>query len=54
MVKLLQEIEQCRKEMIELGVAHGLTSDIVVQSSKKLDHLLVTYQRQHFGSRTKA
>jgi len=43
---LLKEIEQCRKEMIKLSIIHGLTSDVVVQSSQRLDRLINEYQKQ--------
>jgi Spo0E like sporulation regulatory protein len=41
---LLQKIEQCRKEMIALSGSYKLTSDVVVETSKKLDNLLNEYQ----------
>ncbi|MFS0674922.1 aspartyl-phosphate phosphatase Spo0E family protein [Ornithinibacillus sp. 179-J 7C1 HS] len=41
---LLQEIEQCRKEMITLSNKYKLTSEVVVATSKKLDNLLNQYQ----------
>ncbi|GAA0594193.1 hypothetical protein GCM10009001_07890 [Virgibacillus siamensis] len=41
---LLEKIEQCRNEMIILSSDHELTSEIVIESSKKLDDLLNTYQ----------
>ncbi|MGY0693973.1 Spo0E family sporulation regulatory protein-aspartic acid phosphatase [Virgibacillus sp. FSP13] len=47
---LLKKIEQCRDEMITLGCSHGLTSEIVVQSSKQLDKLLNEYQNNTVAS----
>ncbi|WP_163971419.1 aspartyl-phosphate phosphatase Spo0E family protein [Oceanobacillus halotolerans] len=41
---LLQKIEDCRKEMIMLSSSYEMTSEIVVQSSKKLDALINEYQ----------
>ncbi|MFC0302087.1 aspartyl-phosphate phosphatase Spo0E family protein [Virgibacillus soli] len=42
----MKQIEQCRKEMISLGSEYELTSDVVVQSSKRLDNLLLQYQKK--------
>lgn len=42
---LLKQIEQCRKEMIDLSKDHGMTADVVVHSSKKLDDLLNQYDK---------
>lgn len=44
MCKLLKEIELCRAEMIELSYSYPLTSEIVVQTSMKLDELINEYQ----------
>lgn len=41
---LLKKIEQCREEMIQLSNSYGINSEIVIQSSKKLDDLLNQYQ----------
>ncbi|WP_246206687.1 aspartyl-phosphate phosphatase Spo0E family protein [Virgibacillus ihumii] len=41
---LLEKIEECRDEMMILSNHHGLTSEIVIESSKRLDNLLNTYQ----------
>ncbi len=41
---LLEEIEQCRKEMIALSDSYPLTSEVVVKSSIKLDALINEYQ----------
>ncbi|HAM79514.1 aspartyl-phosphate phosphatase Spo0E family protein [Ornithinibacillus bavariensis] len=41
---LLQKIEQCRKEMIALSGSYKLSSEVMVETSKKLDHLLNEYQ----------
>jgi len=43
---LLKEIEQCRREMIKLSINHGLTSDVVVQSSQRLDELINEYLKK--------
>jgi len=43
---LLKEIEQCRREMIKLSNNHGLTSDVVVQSSQRLDELINQYLKK--------
>ncbi len=44
MSNLLKEIEQCRVEMIELSYSYPLTSEVVVQTSMKLDELINQYQ----------
>lgn len=41
---LLDQIEQCRREMIALSDLHGINADIVIQSSKRLDELLNALQ----------
>ncbi|SFE18500.1 Spo0E like sporulation regulatory protein [Lentibacillus persicus] len=41
---LLEKIEKCRLEMLELSKQYGLTSTPVVQSSKRLDDLLNQYE----------
>ncbi|GGA78747.1 aspartyl-phosphate phosphatase Spo0E family protein [Ornithinibacillus halotolerans] len=41
---LLEQIEECRKELIALSDNNKLTSKIVVETSKKLDDLLNEYQ----------
>ncbi|MFE8698749.1 aspartyl-phosphate phosphatase Spo0E family protein [Cytobacillus sp. FJAT-53684] len=43
--ELLKEIESCRKEMIDLAVHSSLSSKQVVETSKKLDRLLNSYQK---------
>ncbi|MFD2043370.1 aspartyl-phosphate phosphatase Spo0E family protein [Ornithinibacillus salinisoli] len=43
---LLKKIEKCRREMITLSFSKGLTSEAVVQTSKRLDALLNEYQRK--------
>ncbi|WP_082684202.1 aspartyl-phosphate phosphatase Spo0E family protein [Lentibacillus amyloliquefaciens] len=40
---LLEKIEKCRLEMLELSKQYGLTSMPVVESSKRLDNLLNKY-----------
>lgn len=41
---LLEKIEICREEMITLSDLYGMTSEVVIQTSKKLDGLLNEYQ----------
>lgn len=41
---LLEKIEIRREEMISLSDLYGMTSEVVVQSSKELDGLLNEYQ----------
>lgn len=41
---LLEKIESCREEMISLSDLYGMTSDVVIQTSKQLDILLNEYQ----------
>lgn len=43
--KLLNEIEECRQEMLELSSKYALNSDAVILISKKLDKLLNKYQQ---------
>ncbi|GAB3062947.1 Spo0E family sporulation regulatory protein-aspartic acid phosphatase [Virgibacillus ainsalahensis] len=43
-IRLLEKIEECRKEMISLSDTHELTSDAVISSSMKLDKLINEYQ----------
>ncbi|MEN2467931.1 aspartyl-phosphate phosphatase Spo0E family protein [Ornithinibacillus sp. FSL M8-0202] len=50
---LLQEIEQCRKEMITLSNKYKLTSEVVVETSKKLDNLLNQYQLSDVSNKEK-
>ncbi len=50
---LLQEIEQCRKEMITLSNKNKLTSEVVVETSKKLDNLLNQYQLSDVSNKEK-
>lgn len=44
--ELSQEIEACRKKMLELSSHYSLTSEKVVRTSKQLDKLLNEYDRQ--------
>lgn len=44
---LLNQIEQCRHELIKLSNLHELNSAIVIQTSKRLDDLLNQYQMRH-------
>lgn len=44
--KLLKDIEQCRKEMIEIASYSSLSSQHVVDISKKLDNLLNLYEKR--------
>ncbi|MBU5267899.1 aspartyl-phosphate phosphatase Spo0E family protein [Virgibacillus proomii] len=41
--RLLEKIEQCRKEMISLSNSNALTSEPVISSSMKLDQLILEY-----------
>ncbi len=43
---LLEKIENCREEMITLSDLYGMTSEVVIQTSQKLDSLLNKYQDQ--------
>lgn len=43
--KLLNEIEECRQEMLELSSKYALNSEAVILISKKLDKLLNKYQQ---------
>ncbi|MBP2241619.1 stage 0 sporulation regulatory protein [Cytobacillus eiseniae] len=43
---LLKEIEECRKEMIELASIFPLSNKEVVAASKRLDQLLNLYEKQ--------
>ncbi|MFB4170129.1 Spo0E family sporulation regulatory protein-aspartic acid phosphatase [Virgibacillus sp. JSM 102003] len=40
---LLEKIEDCRDTLITLSNSHGLTTEVVIQTSKKLDKLLNEY-----------
>lgn len=42
---LLIKIEKVRAEMLRLSDLHGMSSDIVLQTSRELDKLLYKYQR---------
>ncbi|MBY0122843.1 aspartyl-phosphate phosphatase Spo0E family protein [Bacillus sp. S/N-304-OC-R1] len=44
--KLIKDIEDCRKEMIEMASYSSLTSPQVVDISKKLDKLLNLYEKR--------
>ncbi|SDM15542.1 Spo0E like sporulation regulatory protein [Paenibacillus sp. OK060] len=41
------QIEELRKELIELAERMGLTAVEVVEKSQKLDNVLNEYDRQH-------
>ena len=41
---LLEQIEDCRRELISLSNHHELTSKAVIESSMKLDTLIYEYQ----------
>lgn len=47
---LLERIEQHRSEMITLSYSYGLTSEVVVTSSKQLDILINEYQNDKVAS----
>jgi hypothetical protein len=40
---LIQNIEECRNQMIQLAKDTSLSNQEVIQASTKLDHLLNTY-----------
>ncbi|MFS0749458.1 Spo0E family sporulation regulatory protein-aspartic acid phosphatase [Oceanobacillus sp. 1P07AA] len=42
---LFEEIEQCRKEMLDLYGKYDLTSDTVISTSMKLDQLMNDYEK---------
>ncbi|WP_245844157.1 aspartyl-phosphate phosphatase Spo0E family protein [Oceanobacillus rekensis] len=44
-INLIEKIEECREEMIQLSYTHDLTSEAVISSSVKLDHLINEYQK---------
>jgi hypothetical protein len=41
--KLLQDIEECRKEMVQLASRTSLSSHRVIEASTRLDSLLNKY-----------
>lgn len=41
---ILKKIEQVREEMLVLSDLHGMSSEIVLQTSKRLDGLINEYQ----------
>ncbi|MCA1029421.1 aspartyl-phosphate phosphatase Spo0E family protein [Bacillus timonensis] len=43
---LLQQIDEKREEMIQIGMKTGYTSDKTVSCSQELDQLLNQYQRE--------
>jgi len=43
---LFMEIEQCRQEMLALSEEHGLDSETVLSTSKKLDALIFAYLKK--------
>lgn len=47
---LREEIERCRKQMIELSKDHSLTSSSMLQVSVKLDSLLNMYSKTRNSS----
>ncbi|WP_143262137.1 aspartyl-phosphate phosphatase Spo0E family protein [Sediminibacillus massiliensis] len=42
---LLEKIETCRKEMVELSSTKDLTSEAVISASTRLDHWLNEYEK---------
>lgn len=44
---LLLKIEQSRSEMLRLSEEHGITSEVVLQSSVQLDYLLNEYREKY-------
>lgn len=47
MENLLKKIEECRHEIMRLSYSHDLTSEIIVQTSEKMDMLLNDYNDEH-------
>ncbi|MBM4765409.1 aspartyl-phosphate phosphatase Spo0E family protein [Bacillus sp. B15-48] len=43
---LLKEIENCRKEMVNLASKYSLSHGEVIETSKKLDKLLNEYSKK--------
>ncbi len=43
---LSEEIEQCRREMLDLYGKYDLTSDTVITTSMKLDQLMNDYEKE--------
>jgi len=43
-IELQHAIETCRQEMIDLSTKYGLSSLVVIQTSKHLDYLLNCYE----------
>lgn len=44
--KLLESIEEYREELATLVCIHGLSSEIVIKTSKELDILINKYQKK--------
>ncbi len=48
---LLNEIEKKRAELLKMVMTNGMTSNITIELSQELDHLLIQYQKElHTGS----
>ncbi|NPC92903.1 aspartyl-phosphate phosphatase Spo0E family protein [Bacillus sp. WMMC1349] len=47
---LLHEIEEKRKELVNIIMTNGMTSHITIQHSQQLDNLLLEYQKLSLGS----
>lgn len=45
-INLLEKIEQYREELATLVCRYGLSSEIVLQTSKELDVLINKYQKK--------
>ncbi|XYY60559.1 aspartyl-phosphate phosphatase Spo0E family protein [Bacillus velezensis] len=43
---LLNEIEKKRAESLKIVMTNGMTSNITIELSQELDHLLIQYQKR--------
>jgi stage 0 sporulation regulatory protein len=48
--ELLKLIEKKRAEMIEIATKNGINSNVSIQYSQELDHLLNEYNRYSYSS----
>ncbi|MEY8741553.1 Spo0E family sporulation regulatory protein-aspartic acid phosphatase [Bacillales bacterium AN1005] len=51
MEEILDRIENVRKEMINIGLSEGFRSDKTLKLSKKLDDLILQYQKLNIGEK---
>ncbi|KRT87302.1 MULTISPECIES: aspartyl-phosphate phosphatase Spo0E family protein [Bacillus] len=49
---LLYEIEEKRKELLQIVMTNGMTSNITIQHSQQLDILLLEYQKLSLSGST--